>query len=811
MAYILNSPIFTGNPQAPTPITSDSSTSIATTAYVKAQGYGVGTVTAIGVTTANGVSGSSSGGATPNLTIALGAITPTSVNGLTLVAAAQGFTIAGGTASKTMTFKNSITIQGTDAAILDVGAGGTLGTAAYTAATAYEPALGNPGTNGWVLSSLTNGTRSWVAMTAGFSNPMTTTGDIMIANPTTTAVRLGIGTTGYVLTVVAGLPAWSNTPTLTGTNFTGIPNAALTNSAVLLGAQTLTLGAAATTTLTGMVSITSTTFVGALTGNASGTSASFTGNLTGDVTSTGMATTLSAATVVGKLLAGYVLGSDSTALASTDSIILAFAKLQVQSNLKAPINNPTFTGTVTLAADPTLALQAATKQYVDAAVVGLLDDRGTYNASVNTFPASGGSGSAGAVLKGDIWYIGTAGTLGGIPVPIGASVRALVDAPGQTAANWGIVDGPTINATITDDTTNASAVYPLWVSGTGTNPTKVSTTKLSFVPNTGLLTATGFVGSLTGTASLATALAGGATNQIAYQTGAGATSFFSASNYGLVVYGATGVPQSIAGAAGVLVGSASAIPAFSTTPTLTGTNFTGIPGTAINSAVANATLAATSTVVLDTATAVSVYPLWSTATSGSLALKATTALSFVPSTGILSATGFAGPLVGNVTGNCSGTSLSFTGTLTGDVGGTYGATTIAASVVVGKALTGFVIGTDATQLAATDTMLQAFQKLQYQINVDYLSGISTKSTTYNPVVVTDKFLRLDATGGAFAVTLMAAPPTGYWCMFKKIDSSANAITISGNGKTIDGSASTTISAQWNAITLQYNGTTWDIL
>ena len=41
-----------------------------------------GTVTAIGVTTANGVSGTSSGGATPNLTITLGAITPTSVNGV---------------------------------------------------------------------------------------------------------------------------------------------------------------------------------------------------------------------------------------------------------------------------------------------------------------------------------------------------------------------------------------------------------------------------------------------------------------------------------------------------------------------------------------------------------------------------------------------------------------------------------------------------------------------------------------------------------------------------------------------------------
>jgi|GEM_PF-1833473 len=43
---------------------------------------GSGTVTGVSVVTANGVSGSSSGGATPALTISLGAITPTSVNGV---------------------------------------------------------------------------------------------------------------------------------------------------------------------------------------------------------------------------------------------------------------------------------------------------------------------------------------------------------------------------------------------------------------------------------------------------------------------------------------------------------------------------------------------------------------------------------------------------------------------------------------------------------------------------------------------------------------------------------------------------------
>ena len=94
MAYILNSPVFTGNPQAPTPLTADNSTSLATTAFVKAQGYGAGTVTAIGVTAANGVSGSSSGGATPNLTLTLGTITPTSVNGLTISTTVGTLTIA---------------------------------------------------------------------------------------------------------------------------------------------------------------------------------------------------------------------------------------------------------------------------------------------------------------------------------------------------------------------------------------------------------------------------------------------------------------------------------------------------------------------------------------------------------------------------------------------------------------------------------------------------------------------------------------------------------------------------------------------
>lgn len=93
---------------------------------------------------------------------------------------------------------------------------------------------------------------------------------------------------------------------------------------------------------------------------------------------------------------------------------------------------------ITDLATPTAGTDAATKDYADGLVVGLWDDRGNYDASGNTFPASGGSGTAGAILKGDVWTVSVAGTLGGVAVELGDMVRALTDTPGQTAGNWAI-------------------------------------------------------------------------------------------------------------------------------------------------------------------------------------------------------------------------------------------------------------------------------------------------------------------------------------------------------------------------------------
>jgi hypothetical protein len=59
----------------------------------------------------------------------------------------------------------------------------------------------------------------WGADAAGMTNPMTTTGDTIYSSSGSTPARLGIGSTGQGLAVVAGIPAWaaSATSTLTTT------------------------------------------------------------------------------------------------------------------------------------------------------------------------------------------------------------------------------------------------------------------------------------------------------------------------------------------------------------------------------------------------------------------------------------------------------------------------------------------------------------------------------------------------------------------------------------------------------------------
>jgi len=63
--------------------------------------------------------------------------------------------------------------------------------------------------------------------------------------------------------------------------------------------------------------------------------------------------------------------------------------------------------------------------------------RGAYDASGNTYPASGGSGTAGAIQAGDHWYMSVIDSgLDGGPWVLKTILLALTDAPGQDVSKW---------------------------------------------------------------------------------------------------------------------------------------------------------------------------------------------------------------------------------------------------------------------------------------------------------------------------------------------------------------------------------------
>lgn len=63
---------------------------------------------------------------------------------------------------------------------------------------------------------------------------------------------------------------------------------------------------------------------------------------------------------------------------------------------------------------------------------------GNWDASLNTFPNSGGTGPGTAVARGDFWDISVGGAPGGLDLPAGATIIAKVANPGQVLANWKI-------------------------------------------------------------------------------------------------------------------------------------------------------------------------------------------------------------------------------------------------------------------------------------------------------------------------------------------------------------------------------------
>ena len=252
----------------------------------------------------------------------------------------------------------------------------------------------------------------------------------------------------------------------------------------------------------------------------------------------------------------------TTAPSTGDTFVIYKSNIQTITDLStgisgvyAPIINPTFTGTATLPAG--------------SIAPGLL---GSAN---NTVAAAGTTQGTATQLSADVNVITSGATNAGVRCAsaVSGKIVTISNRSGNTIIiypNTGeFFDGLGVNTGIS---LPQNAYIEMAASATG----QWNTTTNAIINASMII----------GTVSIATNIASGSANQIPYQTGSGTTSFYTASNYGVQIYGATGVPASIVGAAGVLQGSASAIPSWTTTPTLTGTNFSAIPNTALtNSSV----------------------------------------------------------------------------------------------------------------------------------------------------------------------------------------------------------------------------------
>ena len=137
--------------------------------------------------------------------------------------------MAAGLGFKTFTTGEVLTAADTNGYLMQ-------GVLVFASAAARDAAITSPQEGQFAYLKDTNVTTyytgsAWTNLdTTGMTNPMTTTGDMVYSSSGSTPARLGIGTTGQVLSVAGGIPSWAtassggmtllSTTTLSGANTT---------------------------------------------------------------------------------------------------------------------------------------------------------------------------------------------------------------------------------------------------------------------------------------------------------------------------------------------------------------------------------------------------------------------------------------------------------------------------------------------------------------------------------------------------------------------------------------------------------------
>ena len=564
----LASPVFTGNPTAPTPITSDNSTSLATTAYVKAS------ITAAnaGVSSIGAISGTSNAkGATISGTTEL-ILTPADANfGGVVTTATQTF--AGSkTFTNTVTFGKDITVNGmtigrpanpfaSNTQNIAIG-NNVMGKYAPTAwTTDYNIGIGYS-----ALFNLTNGGENVaIGSTAMY---LLSSGDYNTGIGSSVMSLLTTGNNNTVLGAEAGRGISTGSENTFIGSYTGVGMSGSNN--ILIGsnkANNYSLGTGITTgnsnTIIGSgirslpANLSNNIILADGDGNIRAQHNGTTGWTLGTIVSgtwsgTTIGSNLGGAGSVNGLMKANGSGVVSAAVAGTDYLTPTGSAASLTN---FPILNQNTTGnasTATLAGDITATSNTTLTSLANLATVGTITS-GTWSATTIAI-TKGGTGATTAA--GALTNLGaeasanksTATDLGNtnpsdVLFPSQKAVKSYVDA--QTAAA-GVSDGSITNVKLagsitaskligTDISTVGTITTGVW-SGTAIANEKLANSTLtigstnialgattSSLAGLSTVTATNFTGALTGNASTATALASGrtisTTGDITYTSG----------------------------------------------------------------------------------------------------------------------------------------------------------------------------------------------------------------------------------------------------------------------------------------------------
>ena len=294
-------------------------------------------------------------------------------------------------------------------------------------------------------------------------------------------------------------------------------------------------------------------------------------------------------------------------------------------------------------------------------------------------------------------------TSGAMTVAGGITTNITGNASGSSGSCTGNAATATEATNVTASANNSTdeTVYPTFVDGaTGTQGIETDT-GLTYNPSTGLLTAAGFSGPLTGNVTgNASGSSGSCTGNAATAT-EGTNVTVSANNstdetvYPTFVDGATGT-QGIETDTGLTYNPSSGL--------LTAAAFAGPISGAVTGNADSATVGTNVTVSANNSTDETVYPTFVDGATGTQGIETDTGLTYNPSSGVLTSTAFAGNITGNVTGNTSGSSGSCTGNAATATEGTN--VTVSANNSTDETVyPTFVDGATGTQGIETDTGL----------------------------------------------------------------------------------------------------------